>query len=245
MEASDKRAIWASRVSNTPYGGLRAPGDKIRVLLVDDHAVYRQGLRSMLKMERDMEVIGEAGDGKEAIEQVGALKPDVVLMDINMPGMDGMEATRKLADAYPGVLIIMLTMFKGEEHLREARRAGASAYVVKDADSELLVQTIRDVMSGDVPLLQGGDQHPTGPLSTATLPIERHSEGDDRLITANERTILKFLAEGLNNDGIAHRMGIPEGMVRTYLSEIYSKLGLGGREAAVQYARNRGFGEEC
>lgn len=197
----------------------------------------------MIELEDDMEAVGEASDGREALEQVGLLKPDVVLMDVNMPGMDGMEATRKLADAYPGILVIVLTMFKGEEHLREARRAGASAYVVKDADSEVLLGTIRDVMSGGVPLLQRGNP-PTSPSPGRKAEgRKRSSTGTDLLITANERAILKHLASGLPNSQIAHRTGLSEDMVRTYIAEICSKLGLKGRDAAMEYARTHGFGE--
>jgi DNA-binding NarL/FixJ family response regulator len=240
---------------NSPYGMLREPGDRTRLLIVDDHALYRRGLRSMFDLEPDIEVVGEASDGLEAIERVEQLHPDVVLMDINMPGMDGMQATRKLADSYPGILIITLTMFKGEEHLREARRAGSSAYVLKDAGSEILLRTIHDVMSGETPLLQRDDRVITGALgskdlTTATLrsePPPPSAQGDnahfltDSLITSNERTILKLVARGLTNDQIGHETGMPETMVRTYLTEIYRKLGLSGREAAARYAREQGI----
>jgi DNA-binding NarL/FixJ family response regulator len=251
---SEQSGIWLARMANSPYGKLREPGDKTRLLIVDDHALYRRGLRSMFELEPDFEVVGEASDGFEAIEKVDALHPDVVLMDINMPGMDGMQATRKLADAYPGILIITLTMFKGEEHLREARRAGASAYVLKDAGSEILLSTIRDVMSGETPLLQGDDSGPIArDLSTTRLsgepPITSGNELTvpfitDVLMTSNERDILKLLAQGLTNDQIGHQTGMPETMVRTYLAEIYRKLGLSGREAAAQYARDQGLLDE-
>jgi len=240
-------------MANSPYGKLREPGEKTRLLIVDDHALYRRGLRSMFELEPDFEVVGEAGDGLEAIEKVDALHPDIVLMDINMPGMDGMQATRKLADAYPGILIITLTMFKGEEHLREARRAGASAYVLKDAGSEILLGTIRDVMSGETPLLQGDDSGPLArDLSTTKLSGEpqvfRNEPtipfNTDVLITSNERDILKLLAQGLTNDQIGHQTGMPETMVRTYLAKVYRKLGLSGREAAANYAREQGLLDE-
>ncbi len=212
----------------------------------------------MFELEPDIEVVGEASDGLEAIERVEQLHPDVVLMDVNMPGMDGMQATRKLADSYPGILIITLTMFKGEEHLREARRAGSSAYVLKDAGSEILLRTIHDVMSGETPLLQRDDRTITGPtgskdLTTTTLrsepqvtmaDIDPKLFATDTLITSNERTVLKLLAQGLTNDQIGHKTGMPETMVRTYLTEIYRKLGLSGREAAAQYAREQGMLED-
>jgi two-component system, NarL family, response regulator DegU len=258
--SSDKSGIWFSRMPNMPYSRARTPGGKTTILIVDDHALYRKGLRSMFELEPDIEVVGEAGDGAEALSKVDALNPDIVLMDLNMPNMDGMEATRKLADAYPGILVITLTMFKGEEHLREARRAGASAYVLKDAGSEVLLRTIRDVMSGETPLLQREDRLITDVLSPGDLdrdelkaqPQPGRAGGGtgkryatDILITAKERTILKLLAQGLSNDQIGQQAGLPQAMVRTYLSEIYSKLALPGREAAVQYARDHGFLEKA
>jgi DNA-binding NarL/FixJ family response regulator len=253
--SSEKSGIWFSRMPNSPYGKLREPGDKTRLLIVDDHAQYRKGLRSMFDLEPDIAVVGEASDGLEAIERVEQLHPDVVLMDVNMPGMDGMQATRKLADSYPGILIITLTMFKGEEHLREARRAGSSAYVLKDAGSEILLRTIRDVMSGETPLLQRDDRAITSTagspdLTTTKLRSEPATPSDqgerrqyltDMLITSNERAILKRVAKGLTNEQIGHETGMPEAMVRTYLTEIYRKLGLSGREAAARYAREQGM----
>ncbi len=256
--SSDKSGIWFSRVANSPYGRLRPASGKITLLIVDDHALYRKGLRSMFELEPDVEVVGEAADGGEALDKVETLHPDIVLMDINMPGMDGMQATRKLADAYPGILVITLTMFKGDEHLREARRAGASAYVLKDAGSEALLDTIRDVMAGETPLLQS-EGHPitgsyiTGILSSGELGSDARDDDmhpgtnsliTEALLTSNERAILRLLANGLSNDEVARRTGLSEGMVRTYLSEVYRKLSLSGREAAAQYAREHGMLED-
>lgn len=257
--SSDQSGVWYSRTSNASYSRLRPAGGKISLLIVDDHALYRKGLRSMFELEPDIEVVGEASNGMEALDRVEELHPDIVLMDVNMPGMDGMQATRKLADAYPGILVITLTMFKGEEHLREARRAGASAYVLKDAGSEVLLETIHDVMSGETPLLQesgrprrgsGGDTYTTRDLEVeeAESPDKGHSNTDalitEALLTSNERSILILLAQGLSNDRIAQQTRLSEAMVRTYLSEIYRKMGLSGRDAAVQYAREHGFGDE-
>lgn len=254
---SDKSGIWFSRVPNSPYGRLRPPGGKITLLIVDDHALYRKGLRSMFELEPDVEVVGEAADGAESLDKVEELHPDVVLMDINMPGMDGMQATRQLADAYPGVLVITLTMFKGEEHLREARRAGASAYVLKDAGSEVLLETIRDVMSGEKPLLQReghgiNNTYITGILTSGELSSDTVDDGPpgsgslitEALLTANERRILSLLGQNFSTSEIAHRTNLSEGMVRTYLGEVYRKLGLPGRDAAAQYAREHGMLED-
>ncbi len=257
--SSEKGGIWFPRIPNSPYGTMREPGDRIRLLIVDDHALYRGGLRLMFDMEPDIEIVGEANDGFEAIEKVEYLHPDIVLMDINMPGMDGMQATRRLADSYPGILIITLTMFKGEEHLREARRAGSSAYVLKDAGSEVLLRTIHEVMSGETPLLQSDDKVITGILDTGNIGEAEEAEAEqssppeeglhmhfttDILITSNERAVLKLLAQGLPNDQIGIETGMSEVMVRTYLSEIYRKLGLSGRDAAARYAREQGMLED-
>jgi DNA-binding NarL/FixJ family response regulator len=254
---SDSGGVWFPRSNNSPYGSLRAPSGKITLLIVDDHDLYRKGLCSMLELEPDVEVIGEATNGSEALDKVETLHPDIVLMDVNMPGMDGMQATRRLADAYPGILVIMLTMFKGEEHLREARRAGASAYVLKDAGSEILLDTIRDVMAGETPLLQREghgniskyitDILSSGDLDSGSMKSDGPGDGTlitEALLTSNERAILSLLSQGLSNEEIAHETGMSEGMVRTYLTEVYRKLGLPGREAAAQYAREHGMLED-
>jgi DNA-binding NarL/FixJ family response regulator len=242
MPGHEKSGIW---VSGPPDGNQGGHG-KIRLLVVDDHPAYRQGLRSTFDLEPDIEVVGEAGSGDEAFEQAGLLRPDLVLMDVNMPGMTGMEATRKLTDAYPGILVLILTMFKDQEHLREARRAGASAYVMKDAGTEILLQTIRDTMQGEHPLLQRED-YATEPLSPNRLPaqtVRQPSLGTDALVSPHERSILAMIAKGHTNDEIADKIGAPEAMVRTYLAEIYRKLGLKGREDAARYARQRGITDE-
>ena len=247
MDASEKSEIWVSYLQVSPPGLRKDPEGKIRILLVDDHTIYRRSLHNTFELEPDIEVVGEAPGGEEAIEMAGQLKPDIVLMDINMPAMSGIEATRRLTDAYPGMLVVLLTMFKGREHLREARRAGASAYVMKDAGIEILLETIRNVISGQTPLLEGegqligsegrGETEAGAPAAQA--PTSAPGVGTDYLITSNERAILKLLAEGRDNNQIAEQMGVPEGMVRTYIAEICRKLGLSGRDAAIQYAREK------
>src|SRR5688572_19270797 len=199
MTSQDKSGIWAS-LGGAGYGG-RNPRYPIRVLIVDDHAGYRRGLRAMLDLEPDMEPVGEAGDGREAAEMVEQSRPDIVLMDMNMPGVDGLEVTRKLTHSHPHLGVIILTMFAGEEYLREARRAGASAYVLKDAGSEVLLDTIRAVISGEVPIMQTDAPIGTGPLYPPTRYVDESGQHASvaRLLTANERAILKYLSAGENN----------------------------------------------
>jgi DNA-binding NarL/FixJ family response regulator len=238
MSSHKENGIW-SGLGGYGLGGLRPPDAPIRVLVVDDHAGYRRGLRAMLELESDIEPVGEAGDGPNAIEQVERLRPDIVLMDMNMPGADGLEVTRTLRHSYPNLGIIILTMFSGDEYLREARRAGASAYVLKDAGSDLLLETLRAVVDGDVPIMQHEKPIGTGPLplSTRTTDDLAPHANPAALLTANERSILRHLTHGRNNSEIAHEMLLSESMVGTYLAEIYRKLHLPGRDAAVHLAK--------
>jgi DNA-binding NarL/FixJ family response regulator len=200
----------------------------------------------MLDMETDIEAVGEAGDGREAAEMVELVRPDIVLMDMNMPGVDGLEVTRRLTHSHPHLGVIILTMFAGEEYLREARRAGASAYVLKDAGSDVLLETIRAVVSGEVPIMQADAPIGTGPLHLPTRFIDESGQHASvaRLLTANERTILKHLSSGDNNTEIAHKLGISDEMVGTYLAEIYRKLRLPGRDAAIHLAKQLSLDEE-
>ncbi len=242
MDGSDQSGIWVSGPRSSIYGGRRAPGGKTRLLIVDDHEGYRRGLAATFSMEPDIDLVGEAATGEAAIELAGRLRPDVVLMDVNMPGMNGMEATRRLTDAYTGVIVVVLTMYKGEEHLREARRAGASAYVMKDAGADVLVQTIRDVMHGHMPLLRPGNsiqRSPDPPATEGRGPTSQRHLTTGYLITSNERAVLRLLADGLTNDQIARQLNLQTGMVRTYIDEIGRKLNLTGRDEIIEYARTR------
>jgi DNA-binding NarL/FixJ family response regulator len=221
------------------------PRGKIRLLIVDEDPAYREGLRATFESGPDIDVVGEADTGEQALEMAASLKPDVVLIDVSIQGMGGTEVTRRLAATHPAIRVLILTLSRDREHLREARRAGASAYVMKDALPSLLLDTIRGIVEGEHPLLQRADQT-TDVLMPDRLPPSEPPEkpltvGTDYLLTSNERAILKGLAAGLTNDQIGHRLGVPESMVRTYLAEIYRKLGLPGRDAAAQYARDNGI----
>lgn len=237
MTSQEHSGVWLSG----GVGGSKS-GRKTRVLIVGDQPQYRHALHSVLEIEPDLEPVGEASNGSEAIEQVARLRPDIVLMDVNIPDMDGMEATRKLVERYPDLGVIMLTMYTGETHLRQARRAGASAFVLKDADSQALLKTIRDVMLGEMPLLHDS---PVPASKVAESPAQPYSPTTSaHLLSANERAILKLLAAGRTNDQIAREVDMNDLMVRTYLEEIYRKLGLPSRDTAIQYARQHGIGTD-
>ena len=232
MTSGEQSGVWATRVGS---GSSAEANRKISVLIVDGHPQYRRELQSILDVEPDIVTVGEASNGREAIEQVDRLRPDVVLMDVNMPARDGLETTRALLDDYPDLGVILLTLFTGEEHLRQARRAGASGYVLKDAGSDVLLSTIRDVVLGEMPLLH--EHVGAGEQISEPQPRPYRSSSPASLLSSNERAILKLLAGGRTNDEIAREVSMSDDMVRTYLEEIYRKLGLAGREAAIQFAR--------
>lgn len=243
MEDGEQSGVWVSGAGGTGYGseggGGASSSRKIRILIVDDHPQYRQGLISIIELESDMEAVGEASNGQEALDQIAQAKPDIVLVDVSIPGTDGIQITRRLAEIYPDIGVVILTMFTDEEHLIQARRAGASAYVLKDANSKVLVETIRSVVQGEMPLLQ--DQGPAS--SRIAEGMNRPygaSAGTVATLSSNERTILQHLAAGLTNEQIGRETGMSDVMVHTYLEEIYRKLGLSGRDAAIQYARRHG-----
>jgi len=200
---------------------------KHRILIVEDHNLLRQGLRSLVSTLPDFEVVGEASDGKEAIRQTLALSPDVVLMDLSMPGMNGMEATAQIKRRLPEVRVIALTAYKTDEYVREALRSGADGFVLKDASYEELVLALRQVahgkrfLSAEVSshlvdaLLQGPRQ---AAPSRATAPWEQ--------LTARERSILKLIAEGRTNRAAAEYLNVSPKTVEKHRASVMRKLGL-------------------
>jgi DNA-binding NarL/FixJ family response regulator len=208
----------------------------IRLLLADDHRMFRQGLREVIERKTDYLVVGEAGTGREALAQVAALAPDIVLLDIQMPEMDGVAVAKELARTHPAVKIIMLTMYRQDQHLLDAIKAGARAYLLKDADADELIDVIGRVARGEAVL----DPAMTLPVLDAFRRLSDQQE-DGEALTVREREILQLLAEGLDNRTIAARLYLSEKTVGNRLSEIFAKLGVTNRTQAALVAVERGL----
>lgn len=218
------------------------PGDKIRVLLVDDHTLVRQGLRQLLEIESDIVVVGEASDGSEVSARVQELQPDVILMDINMPIVDGVAATRQTLKEFPDIGIIILTMYRQDQYVFEAVRAGARGYLLKSSKSHEVTAAIRAVASGSAlidPMIAGNllkeFQRLVPATSTGTGP------GGLEELTERETEILKLVSTGASNKEIANALYLSEKTVKNYLSTIFRKLQLNDRVQAATYAVRQGI----
>jgi DNA-binding NarL/FixJ family response regulator len=198
--------------------------------------MFRQGLREVIERKTNYVVVGEAGTGREALAQVAALEPDIVLLDIQMPEMDGVAVAKELARTHPAVKIIMLTMYRQDQHLLDAIKAGARAYLLKDADTEELIAVIGRVARGEAVL----DPAMTLPVLDAFRRLSDQQE-DGEALTVREREILQLLAEGLDNRTIAMRLFLSEKTVGNRLSEIFGKLGVTNRTQAALVAVERGL----
>lgn len=210
---------------------------RIKVLIADDHTIVRSGVRLLLDAEPDIEVVGEALDGVEAVDLVAKLRPAVVLMDITMPGMDGMEATRHIKAEWPEVNILVLTMHRRDEYFFEMLKAGASGYVLKGAETDELIHAVRVVARGEVFL------YPTMTQKLVRDYLVRLSGSmePDNVLTEREQQILRFLAEGFSSKEIAEKLVISPSTVYTHRSRLMDKLGLTSRHELVKYARRHGL----
>jgi two-component system, NarL family, response regulator LiaR len=210
----------------------------IRVLIADDHAVVRQGLRTFLDLQADIDVVDEAADGAAALEAVERHGPDVALMDLVMPGVDGIQAIRRLREEAPATRVIVLTSFVDDERVLAAIRAGAAGYLLKDVQPQELVRAIRSVHAGQSPL------HPT---VAAKLLEEMSGEQAQRAprdsLTPREREVLSLIAHGRPNKLIARDLGVSEKTVKTHVSSILGKLGVTDRTQAALYAVREGLVE--
>ncbi|MEV0966628.1 response regulator transcription factor [Streptomyces sp. NPDC049910] len=213
------------------------PGDgrAIRVLLVDDHQVVRRGLRTFLEVQDDLEVVGEAGDGDEGVARAGELLPDVVLMDVRMPGTDGIEALRKLRALDSAAKVLVVTSFTERRTVVPALRAGASGYVYKDVDPDALAAAIRSVHAGHV-LLQ---PEVAGVLLAQDEPGGGQGRGTS--LTEREREVLGLIADGRSNREIARTLVLSEKTVKTHVSNILMKLDLADRTQAALWAVRHGL----
>jgi DNA-binding NarL/FixJ family response regulator len=231
--------------ANTASDAPMRPGDecgKIRVLLADDHTILRAGLRMMLNAQPDIEVVGEASDGRQAIAEAQRLEPEVILMDITMPECNGIEATRQVKRLLPDVRVLVLTMHENEEYLFQVLRAGASGYMLKEAADTELISAIRVVSAGRFYL------SPSAQTMMVSDYLQRVRTGEERdsygALTEREREILKLVAEGYTNNQIAERLFISPKTVDTHRTHIMDKLNLHSRAELVKYAMRRGLLEE-
>jgi NarL family two-component system response regulator LiaR len=211
--------------------------DPIRVCIVDDHAVVRRGLRAFLAGLPDMDVMGEAATGAEAVALVRAHRPDVVLIDLLMPGMDGFDAIRQLREQSPGSRIVVLTSFSADGQVLRALRAGALSYVLKDADAEEIAVAVRKAVRGEPVIAAAVAARMLGDLTRR--PSEQ-TEGLGQL-TNRELEVLRLIADGLSNAIIADRLGISEGTVKTHVNNVLGKLQLSDRTQAAVLAWRHGI----
>lgn len=212
----------------------------IRILLVDDEALLREGLRAILEVEDDIEIVGEATNGFEAVDAARTLSPDVVLMDVQMPGMDGIEATRRVLKAHTSIRVIVLTTFDRNEYVYEALKAGASGFLLKDLRRRELVAAIRDAADGSTLLAPAVTRRLIeqfyGPGSRSVDPTNALPE-----LTAREKEVLTLIGRGLRNSEIGAQLYLGENTVKTHVGRILSKLGLRDRVQAVIVAYETGL----
>jgi len=221
----------------------------IRVLIADDHAVVRQGLRTFLELQDDIDVVGEAADGAQALQAAAALEPDVVLMDLVMPELDGVAAIERLRERAPATRVLVLTSFLDEDKVLPAIRAGAAGYLLKDVEPAELVRAIRTVDGGDSQL------HPAVAARVLRELAGEAEEGDGTgdgrsgqrhgSLTARELEVLALLARGGANKAIAFELGVAEKTVKTHVGNILSKLGLSDRTQAALYAVREGLADRA
>jgi DNA-binding NarL/FixJ family response regulator len=198
-------------------------GDRIRVLVADDHELFRRGLTMVLEAEEGIDVVGQAGDGQHAVAKVGELRPDVVLMDVRMPGLDGIEATRRIRAAFPGTRIIVLTVSDEQDDLLDAIKAGATGYLLKEVSIEEVADAVRAVMRGESLL---------SPALAAELLVELGAISGPRgqqQLTDHELDVLRRVGLGLTNEEIASELSLSESEVRGELASILTKLHLRSR----------------
>lgn len=211
--------------------------EPIMVLIADDHTIFRSGLNLLLSSEPDIKVVGEAQDGNTAVELAATLRPDVVLMDIGMPEVNGIEATRRIKDASPEVNILVLTMHRSDEYFFAMLEAGASGYILKGAETDELVNAVRAVARGDAFLYPSMAQR----LLQEYLKKSSGAPPGKPPLSPREEEILKLIAEGYTNKEIAGRLVISPSTVHSHRTNIMRKLEISSRHGLVQYARKHGL----
>jgi two-component system NarL family response regulator len=217
-------------------GGHAAAAERIRVLLVDDHALFRRGLLLVLESEDGIEVVGEADDGEEAIRKAEELAPDVVLMDVRMPRVSGIEATRRLAESLPTTRIIVLTVSDEEDDLYEAIKAGASGYLLKEISIEEVADAVRAVMQGQTLISPSMASKLIAEFANLSKVASQRSSVPAPRLTDRELGVLRLVAQGLTNREVAEQLYIAENTVKNHVRNILEKLHLHSRMEAVLYA---------
>jgi DNA-binding NarL/FixJ family response regulator len=202
----------------------------IRVLIADDHAIVRTGLSQLLGTATDIELVGAAGDGAEAATMAAELRPDVVLMDLSMPGTDGISATERIVAASPEVHVLVLTSFSDQARILDALQAGAEGYLLKHSEPEVILAGIREIVSGGSPL---------DPKAARVLLTNRRSPGPETKLTDREQEVLDMVGAGLPNKTIARRLGISERTVKAHLTNVYQRLGVTDRTQAALWAQRQ------
>jgi len=212
---------------------------KIKVLLAEDHVVVREGTRELIQLEADMEVIGEAGDGEEAIEMVNKLRPDVVIMDISMPKLSGIEATKQIKALHPAISVLILTAYDNDQYIFAILEAGAAGYLLKNVRGRELVDAIRAVHAGESVL------YPTVARRVIThlmSPVSNITEARTiELLSEREMEVLKLAAKGISNKDIAKELFLSPRTVQAHLGNIFNKLSVGSRTEAILCGLRRGW----
>ena len=210
----------------------------IKILIADDHLIIRQGLRLILETENDFELVGEASDGAEALTLCKKLKPDVVLMDLRMPNMDGLTAIEKLRIEQPNIAVVILTTFNEDDLMLRGLQAGARGYLLKDTDRAALFNTVRAAARGETLLKP---EIMARVLSRKNTSVAETKSTEPANLTEREQEVLEAVARGDRSKEIAAQLGISERTVKAYLASIYSKLGVDSRAAAIAVATQKGF----
>ena len=213
---------------------MKSAPEKIRILLADDHAVVREGLRAVLEQDDDFDVVGEVGDGDALLREAARLVPNVVIMDMKMPGPTPTDTIAALKAGQPSIQVMVFTSYAEDAQVRDALGAGALGYLLKDAMREDLLRSVRAVARGEPALHPQAQKQMLAWLRRPVSPIE--------LLSARERTVLELLAEGLSNKLIARRLELTEGTVKGYVSEVLEKLGVSDRTQAALMAHRAGIG---
>lgn len=206
----------------------------IRILVVDDHAIVRRGLTQLFDAVEDFEVVGAGANGAEGAELAAEHRPDVVLMDLSMPEVDGVEGTRRIVTAQPGTPVVILTSFSERDRILDAIDAGAVGYLLKDSDPDELLRGVRSAAAGESPF------SPKAAKALLTIGSQRRAADE---LTPREREVLRALSTGLANKQIARRLGISEKTVKTHLTSVFNRIGVTDRTQAALWAQRHGLGD--